>query len=100
MKHIKPYDDFLNEGKLSFSGMNFSVHAISDNKGLAIQFIPDSKTLQFSKNEQVEAIKIKLSKALPEFVDMFWYEIDNHAAGLVFRLDTYAFAEMITKKLK
>lgn len=99
--HIPKFEDFLNEGKVSIGKMNFSVHVFNDTKGLYLQFLPDSKTLDsFSKNEMVDVIKAKLDKAMPQFASALWFAIDNQAAGLNFKLDTYKLGEIITKAIK
>ena len=101
IKTFKEYKetDLLNEGKVTLGKMKFTVSTIIDGKGLAVTFIPDSKTLDFSKNEQVNEISEQLKKVMPEMADMFWFESGNHSAGCVFRLDQYKLAEIITKQI-
>lgn len=99
---MKSFTEAINEGKVTINGMNFAVNVFNDrNRGMIIQFIPDSKTLDTaSKNEQVEAITDKINKKLPMFKDIVWYEISNESAGLNFRINTISFGEMIEKALK
>lgn len=98
---MKSFSEALNEGRLSIGNMNFTILPINDNKGLAITFIPDGKTLdKFSKNEQVDAVQQVLIKKLPFLADAFIFESGNGAAGLVFRLDKYSLIEKIENSLK
>ena len=98
---IPDFNEFVNEGKVSFSKMDFVITSFIDNKGLAIQFLPNNKTLdKFSTNEMVEKIKGMIAKNVTDLKDHLYFEINNGAAGLVFRLDQYGFAEMIERKLK
>jgi hypothetical protein len=100
MKHIKTFIESINEGKIDIGKMNFSVRVVADNKGLAINFLPDSKTLKFSKNEQVEALAAELKKKVPFFGDIVFYEINNGAVDLSFRVDIYGLSDKIEKALK
>lgn len=98
---IPDFNEFINEGKVVISKMEFVVTSFVDNKGLAIQFLPNNKTLdKFSTNEMVEKIKGMIAKNITDLRDLLYFEINNGAAGLVFRLDQYGFAEMIERKLK
>lgn len=98
---IPNFDEFLNEGKVVISKMEFTVTSFVDNKGLAIQFLPSNKTIdKFSTNEMVEKIKGMIDKNITDLKDLLYFEINNGASGLVFRLDQYEFAEMIERKLK
>lgn len=97
---MKTFIESINEGKITIDKMNFAVRAVADNKGLAINFLPDSKTLDFSKNEQVEAVAAELKKKVPFLGDIVWYEINNQAAGLSFRVDIYGLSDKIEKALK
>jgi len=101
MKTFKEYKEtgFINEGKVAFGKMKFTISTINDSKGLAVTFIPDSKTLDFSKNEQVNEIMEQLKRVMPEMADMLWFESGSHSAGCVFRLDRYKLAETITKQI-
>ena len=91
----------LNEAKVSFDGMNYVIGVFTDRQGIAVQFIPDSKTLDgFSKNEQVEKILDKLKKGMPEFASTLWFESGNGAAGLVFRVNTFDLGDLIAKAIK
>lgn len=101
MKKVNTFDEFLNEGKIVISKMEFTVSSFIDNKGLAIQFMPSSKTLdKFSTNEMVEKISGMINKNISDLRGLLYFEINNGAAGLVFRLDQYEFANMIEKRLK
>lgn len=97
---MKTFLESINEGKITLGKMNFSVHCFNDGKGVAIQFLPDSKTLDFSKNEQVEIILDNMKKNVPFLGDLIWYEINNTAAGLIFRINTFDLATKIEKSLK
>ena len=98
---IPNFENFINEGKVTINKMNFTIHVFNDTKGLSVQFIPDSKTLdKFSKNEMVDSIKAKLTSAMPKFADSLYFAIDNAAAGLSFRVDTFELSEIITKAIK
>jgi hypothetical protein len=98
---IPEFNEFLNEGKVVISKMEFTISSFVDNKGLAIQFLPSNKTLdKFSTNEMVEKIKGVLAKNVTDLRDLLYFEINNGAAGLVFRLDQYGLAEMIERKLR
>ena len=97
---MKTFIESINEGKIAIGKMNFSVRVVADNKGLAINFLPDSKTLDFSKNEQVEAVTTELKKKVPFFGDIVFYEINNQAVDLSFRVDIYGLYDKIEKALK
>ena len=98
---IPDFNEFVNEGKVVISKMEFTISSFVDNKGIAIQFLPSNKTLdKFSTNEMVEKIKGMLAKNITDLRDLLYFEINNGASGLVFRLDQYGFAEMIERKLK
>lgn len=97
---MKTFDEFLNEGKVSFDKMTFTISCFSDAKGLAIQFIPDSKTLDVSINLQVESIQSKLKKDLPFIADLLRFESGHEAAGRIFRINTIELSDKITKALK
>ena len=101
MKTFNEYKEtgFINEGKVAFGKMKFTVSSINDSKGLAVTFIPDSKTLDFSKNEQVAEIQAQMKRIMPEIVDMFWFQSGSPSAGCVFRIDQYQFADFITKQI-
>ena len=102
MEHLIPgFNEFVNEGKVVISKMEFTISSFVDNKGLAIQFLPSNKTLdKFNTNEMVEKIKGMIAKNVTDLRDLLYFEINNGSAGLVFRLDQYEFAEMIERKLK
>jgi len=98
---IPEFNEFLNEGKVVISKMEFTISSFVDNKGLAIQFLPSNKTIdKFSTNEMVEKIKGVLAKNVTDLRDLLYFEINNGASGLVFRLDQYGLAEMIERKLR
>jgi len=90
----------VNESMVSFKKMQFMLSATNDSNGLAIQFIPNSKTLEFSKNEQIEAIQSILNKSIPDLAPTLWYDIKNSAAGLIFRVDIYKLVDYLVKKIK
>ena len=91
----------LDEARVSFDGMNYVVGVFTDRQGIAIQFLPDSKTLdKFSKNEQVDKIMDKLKKGMPDFTSTLWFESGNPAAGLIFRVNTYDLGDVIAKAIK
>jgi hypothetical protein len=99
------YDDAMNEsmlaeGKISFDKMTFTVTTSSSNRGMILQFIPDSKTLDFPKQEQADAIMQRLTKKSPELAKLMWYDSGSYSAGISFAIDQYAFAEYIEKILK
>lgn len=102
MKTFKEYKEegFLNESKVSFDKMTFTVVVSNDARGTFIQFIPDSKTLDFTKDEQLESIGKIIQKKMPDFLDILNYEIGKPAAGLSFRLDPYKFGDLLAKRLK
>ena len=98
---IPTYHEFLSEGRISFNKMTFTVSVFNDTRGLYLQFIPDSKTMNdTSENEQVGAITERLKKGMPEFASSVSYQSGSDAAGLVFRVDPYALSEVITKAMK
>lgn len=97
---MKTFIESINEGKIAIGKMNFSFRVVADNKGLVINFSPDSKTLEFSKNEQVEAVAAELKKKVPFFGDIVFYEINNQAGSLSFRVDIYGLSDKIEKALK
>ena len=99
--HVQTYENFLNEGWVSFEGMKFMSTIFNDPRGMAIQFMPDSKTLdKFSKNEQVETVLARLKKNMPEFASTLWHEQGNQAAGLIFRVDIFELNDIIIKAIK
>ena len=101
MYNVSSYTEFLNEGRASFDKMTFTVSAFNDTRGLCLQFMPDSKTLNdFTENEQTAGITERLKKGMPEFASLLNFETDNQAAGLVFRVNPYELTEVITKAMK
>ena len=101
MKTFNEYKEtgFVNEGKVEFGKMKFTITSHFDRQGLAVSFIPDSKTLNLPKNTQVEAIQAQLARIFPELSKSFWFESGHNAAGLTFRLDSFGFTEYITKEI-
>lgn len=98
---MQTFLESINEGKISIGKMVFGVTCFVDgNKGTAIQFIPDSKTLDFSKNEQVEAVLDVMKKKIPFLGDIIWFESGSPAAGLIFRINTFDLADKIQKAIK
>lgn len=100
IKTFKKYTEtnLLNEGKVAFGKMKFTVSSHFDRQGLVISFIPDSKTLNLPKNTQVEAVQAQLASIFADY-DFIWFESRNSSAGLTFRLDTFGFTEYITKEI-
>jgi len=91
----------LNEGRVSFNKMTFTVSQTSNTRGVFIQFIPDSKTFDnYSKTELADAIKSQLKKKIGDLGDSFSYDPESFSAGIVFKLDAYAIADWISIKLK
>ena len=89
----------LTESKMRIGQGNYSVHTLVDRKGLAISFIPDSKTLDIPVNTQVDAINDLLKKKLGALGAAFYFESGHDAAGRVYRLNTDSFTNVITKLL-
>jgi hypothetical protein len=101
MYNIPSYQDFLNEGRVTIDKMTFTVSYVIDARGFGFQFIPDSKTMNaFSTQEQVDKIMEKLKKGLPDLASVVYYQSGNDAAGLVFKIDSYGFTDLVTKSLK
>ncbi len=102
---IPNFNEFLNEGKMNeskvaFGKMKFAFSIFYDRQGMALQFIPDSKTLDLPKIEIVEKIQSELNSAMPEFASTLWFESGSNAAGLIFRVDTFKLSDVILKNLK
>jgi hypothetical protein len=89
----------LTESKMRIGQGNYSVHTLIDRKGLAISFIPDSKTLDIPVNTQVNDINDLLKKKLGALGTAFYFESGHDAAGRVYRLNTDSFTNIITKLL-
>jgi len=101
MENLDTFENFLNEGKITIDGMKFTVSCFDAlNRGTAIQFIPDWKTLDISKNEQVDAILAMMHKKVPFLADIIWYESGSSAAGLIFRINNFDLTAKIQKALK
>ena len=100
--HVIPsYQDFLNEGRVTIDKMTFTVSHVIDARGFSFQFIPDSKTMNSSTTqEQSDKIMEKLKKGLPDLASVIYYQSGHDAAGLVFRIDSFGFTDLITKSLK
>ena len=98
---MKTFIESINEARITLGKMNFVIHVFVDgNKGTNIQFLPDSKTSDLSKNEQVDAVMSAMKKKVPFLADIIWYESGSPAAGLNFRLDTFGLMDKIEKELK
>jgi hypothetical protein len=101
---MKTFDDYLNEGKVTIDNLTFTINTIIDRKGLAISFIPDSKTLDIiyvnGKNQIVELIEKKMAKSSPLISTCMWFEAGHDAAGFTFRLDPTLLTEELTKSFK
>lgn len=98
---MKSFSESLNEGKVQFDKMTFTVSYVNDGRNFGVQFIPDGKTLDnFSKNTMVESILSKLKEKMPDLGNILVYQINNHAAGLTFSIDPYELTKMIEKQIK
>ena len=98
---MKTFIESLNEGIVTIDKMKFNVSCFNElNKGTVIQFIPDSKTLDLPKNEQVNAVLDMMKKKVPFLGDIVWYESGSNAAGLVFVINTFDLSAKIRKALK
>ena len=95
----KEIQNALTESKMQIGQGTYSVHTVVDRKGLAISFIPDSKTLDIPVNTQVDAINDLLKKKLKGLSTVFYFESGHDAAGRVFRLNADAFTDLIIKLL-
>jgi hypothetical protein len=103
LKTFKEYlnEGFVNEGKIAFlNKMKFTFTIFNDRQGMALQFIPDSKTLEFPKTEVIEKIQYELNLVMPEFASTLWYESNSNAAGFVFRVDTSKLVDVLIKNMK
>tara|TARA_R110001599_G_C12028825_1_gene639854 strand:+ start:232 stop:528 length:297 start_codon:yes stop_codon:yes gene_type:complete len=95
------FNSFLNEGKLSWGGMQFTVSSFVDRDGMYISFIPNSKTLDLTSTESLaERVKDKLDTKMPLLASTLEYKSDHHAAGLTFKLNQYDLADAVIKGLK
>lgn len=96
--------DLITEGKIKIDGSTFMVHTIVDRKGLGINFIPDSKTLDAvyknGKNSVVEKLENALQSAAPMLAACLWFESGHDAAGFTFRIDPYELTDQLTKAIK
>jgi hypothetical protein len=96
--------DLITEGKVKIEDLTFTVHTIVDRKGLGINFIPDSKTLDVvyknGKNSVVEKLENALQIASPMLATCLWFEAGHDAAGFTFRIDPYELSEQLTKAIK
>jgi hypothetical protein len=102
--HLKEFirqeiENALTESKMKIGQGNYSVHSLVDRKGLAISFIPDSKTLDIPVNTQVNDINEVLKKKLGALSSAFYFESGHDAAGRTYRLNTESFTNIITKLL-
>lgn len=94
----------ITEGKVTIEDLKFTVHVIVDRKGLGVNFIPDSKTLDVvyvnGKNSVVSKLEAALHKVAPMIAEALWFESGHDAAGFTFRIDPYELTEQLTKALK
>jgi hypothetical protein len=98
---ITTFNNFLNEGKSSWGGMQFTVTSFVDRDGMYISFVPNSKTLDLTSTESLaERVKDKLDTKMPLLASALEYKSDHHAAGLVFKLNQYDLADAVIKSLK
>ena len=98
---ITTFNEFLTEGRASWGGMKFQVSALNDRKGLYLQFIPDSKTLDLTSTESLaERIKDRLTQKMPMLASVLNYDSSHPAAGIVFELKPYDLADVVTAAIK
>jgi precorrin-6B methylase 2 len=101
---MKTFDDYINEGKVTIDNLTFAIQTIVDRKGLAITFIPDSKTLDTihinGKNTIVDIIEKKMAKSSPLISTCMWFEAGHDAAGFTFRIDPTELTDELTKAFK
>jgi|DEB19_MinimDraft_2_1074335.scaffolds.fasta_scaffold00363_2 precorrin-6B methylase 2 len=101
---MKTFDDYINEGKVNIDNLTFTLQTIVDRKGLAITFIPDSKTLDTihvnGKNTIVDIIEKKMAKSSPLISTCMWFEAGHDAAGFTFRIDPTELTDELTKAFK
>jgi hypothetical protein len=97
-------DNLITEGKVTIDALNFTVYTLVDRKGLGINFIPDSKSLEViyvnGKNSVVDKIEKALHRVAPMLAESLWFESGHDAAGFTFRIDPYELSEQLTKALK
>lgn len=89
----------LTENKMQIGNGRYSVRVITDRKGTALSFLPDSKTLDIPVNTQVEAINDLLKKKLGALGKSFYFESGHDAAGRIYRLNPDLFTDVLTKLL-
>jgi len=101
---MKTFDDYINEGKVTIDNLTFTINTLVDRKGLAITFIPDSKTLDTiyvnGKNAIVDIIEKKMAKSSPLISKCIWFESGHDAAGFTFRIDPNELTDELTKSFK
>jgi hypothetical protein len=98
---IKTLDEFLNEGRVSWGGMQFQVNSLLDRNAMYLQFIPDGKTLDLTSTESLASrIKDRLDTKMPMVASVLEYDPDHSAAGLVFKLKPYDLADVVTAAIK
>jgi len=98
---IKTLDEFLNEGRASWGGMQFQVSSLLDRKAMYLQFIPSGKTLDLTSTESLaERVKDRLDTKMPMLASALEYDPDHQAAGLVFKLKPYDLADVVTNAIK
>jgi hypothetical protein len=102
MSYITSYEDFfITEGKVSFDKMNLWVSSFTDNKGMHIQFLPDSKTMDSYTNEEIStAILSRLQKKMPDFAKALEIEHNRDLTGVLFRINPFSLGDAITNSLK
>ena len=100
MKHIKQFENFLNEAKFSASGFTFTMMGSQDSKGSYISFLPDGKTLDtYSKDECANWIDSVFNN-MEFFRDCMEWDKNHNAAGLVFRINSSYLADSLLKEFK
>ena len=98
---IKTLDEFLNEGRASWGGMQFQVNSLLDRNAMYLQFIPSGKTLDLTSTESLaERVKDRLDTKMPMLASVLEYDPDHSAAGIVFKLKPYELADVVTQAIK
>jgi hypothetical protein len=101
---MKTFNDYINEGKVIIDNLTFTIQVIVDRKGLCINFIPDSKTLDIvhvnGKNSVVNIIEKKMAASSPLMSKCMWFESGHDAAGFTFRIDPTELTDELTKAFK
>jgi hypothetical protein len=89
----------LSENRMSIGKGVYSIRVFSDRKGIALAFLPDSKTLDIPVNTQVNDINEVLNIKLGPLGKAFYFESGHEAAGRIYRLNNDVFTDIITKML-